>query len=142
MGVFKELTQSGVYTLPFLVHIYDDNEHFYFINDNVSLNYSGHVYAAAAFNYTPSNNGDASFEISIFDKPALLNYVLRNRKFQCEIVGAYIKNTVVENSTNKHEYGEANWDGVKFQIKLKADDRGQMTFPALIYNSYNNRGAS
>ena len=142
MGVFKQLTESGLYTLPFLVHIFDDSEHIYLINDNVSLSYGGNLYAAASFEYSPNPNGDASFECSIFDRPALMNYILRNRKFQCEIVGAYLNNEVVTLGTYKHEYGEAEWDGVKFKIRLKADERGQMTFPALIYNSYNNRGAS
>ena len=142
MGVFKELTQSGLYTLPYLVHIHDGNEHFYLINDNVSLSYGGHTYAASSFDYISGANGDSKFECSIFDRPALLNYVLSKRKFQCELIGVYLNNSVVTLETFKHQYGEAEWDGLKFKITLKADDRGQMTFPALIYNSYNNRGAS
>ena len=40
----------------------------------------------------------------------------------------------------KHKYGEGTWDGMKLELKLNKDDRGEMTFPALTFNSYNNRG--
>ena len=29
MGVFKELTEGGLFNLPFLLHIYDDDTHIY-----------------------------------------------------------------------------------------------------------------
>jgi hypothetical protein len=141
MGVFKELAEGGLFNLPTLLHIYDDSVNLYLIDDNVNLTYSGHIFQAAAFSYTPSTNGDATLECSLFDKPALLNYIHRNRQFNCDLVGVYKGGEVVSLETYRHKYGDATWDGVKFQIKLEGDDRGQMTFPALIYNSYNNRGA-
>ena len=141
MGVFKELTEGGLFNLPFLLHIYDENTHLYLVNDNADLTYSGHTFAAASFDYTPSTNGDATLACDIFDKPELLNYINKNRVFNCDLVGVYNGGEVVPLETYKHKYGDATWDGVKFEIKLDGDDRGNMTFPALIYNSYNNRGA-
>ncbi|MEE6208316.1 MAG: hypothetical protein VZR95_09720, partial [Alphaproteobacteria bacterium] len=61
--------------------------------------------------------------------------------FNCDLIGVYRGGEVVQLETYRHHYGEATYDGVKFEIKLNGDDRGNMTFPALIYNSYNNRGA-
>ena len=141
MGVFKELTEGGLFNLPFLLHIYDDDTHIYIINDNVNLTHGGHTFAAASFDYQPSTNGDATLACDIFDKPELLNYINRNRVFNCDLIGVYRGGEVVQLETYRHNYGEATWDGVKFEIKLNGDDRGNMTFPALIYNSYNNRGA-
>ena len=141
MGVFKELTEGGLFNLPFLLHIYDDDTHFYLINDNSNLTYGGHVFNAAAFAYTPYTNGSATLSCALFDNPELLNYIQRNRRFNCELVGVYRGGEVVQLETYRHNYGEATWDGLQFEIKLDADDRGNMTFPALIYNSYNNRGA-
>ena len=141
MGVFRELTEGGLFNLPFLLHIYDDSTHLYLINDNLSLTYSGHVFEAASFDYTPSTNGDASLACDIFDKPELLNYINRNRRFNCDLIGVYRGGEVVQLETYRHQYGEATYDGVKFEIRLNGDDRGNMTFPALIYNNYNNRGA-
>lgn len=141
MGVFKELTESGMYTLPFLLHIYDDDNDFYMINDNAPMTHGGHTYQAAAFQYNPGANGSATLELAIFDKPRLLAYVHGSRAFHCDLVGVYYDSEVVTLETYKHKYGEATWDGTRFQIKLEGDDRGSMTFPALIYNSYNNRGA-
>ena len=141
MGVFKELTEGGLFNLPFLLHIYDDDTHIYIIKDNQNLTYGGHTFAAASFDYTPSTNGDATLACDIFDKPDLLNYINRNRVFNCDLIGVYRGGEVVPLETYRHNYGESTWDGIKFEIKLKGDDRGNMTFPALIYNSYNNRGA-
>ena len=105
------------------------------------MTYSGHVFEAASFNYTPSTNGGANLECDIFDRPELLNYITRNRSFKCELIGVYRGGEVVQLETYRHDYGDATWDGVKFEIRLDSDDRGSMTFPALIYNNYNNRGA-
>ena len=141
MGVFKELTEGGLFNLPFLLHIYDNDTHIYIINDNENLMYGGHNFAAASFDYQPSTNGDATLACDIFDKPELLNHINRNRRFNCDLIGVYRGGEIVQLETYRHNYGEATWDGVKFEIKLNGDDRGNMTFPALIYNSYNNRGA-
>lgn len=141
MGVFKELTEGGLFNLPFLLHIYDDSTDLYIINDNENLIYNGHTFEAASFDYTPNTNGDASLTCDIFDKPELLNYINRNRHFNCDLIGVYRGGEIVQLETYRHQYGEATYDGVKLEIKLNGDDRGNMTFPALIYNSYNNRGA-
>lgn len=141
MGVFKELVEGGAYTLPFLLHIYNDDTHIYLINDNEDVTYSGHVFSATAFNYQPGTNGDAVLECSLIDKPELLNYVLGERAFKCDLVGVYKGGEVVPLETYRHKYGEATWNEGSLQISLNGDDRGEMTFPALIYNSYNNRGA-
>lgn len=141
MGVFKELTEGGFFTMPFLLHIYDDQFSIYLIDDNVPLNYGGKLYQAAAFSYSPNTNGDATLDIELMNNAELKNIIHRSRRFNCDLIGAYRGGEVVALSAYKHKYGEATWDGDKFNIKLDADDRGNMTFPALIYNSYNNRGA-
>lgn len=142
MSVFKTLTEGGIFTLPFLLHIYNDSTDLYYINDNEDLTYNSVTYTAAAFQVQLGANGETTLETSLFDKTALHNHVLSERTFPCEIVGVYLDDEVVELETYSHIYGQATWDEEKFQIKLNSDDRGDMTFPALIYNSYNNRGAS
>ena len=118
MGVFRELTEGGLFNLPFLLHIYDDDTHLYLINDNVNLTYAGHVFAAASFEYSPGYNGDATLSCSLFDKPELLNYINKNRRFNCDLVGVYNGGETVVLETYRHNYGEATWDGLQFEIRL------------------------
>lgn len=142
MGIYKELTEGGLFTMPFLLHIYDESANIYLINDNVNLLHDGHTYRAGSFYYNPAANGDATLEASIFDNVNLLNIIERTRRFNCELIGVYKGGEIVQLAAYKHQYGDATWDGERFQIKLNADDRGSMTFPALIFNSYNNRGGN
>ena len=141
MGVFKELVEGGSFNLPFLLHIYDDNVHIYLINDNENITYGGHIFKATSFNYQPGTNGDATLECSLYDNPELLNYVNKNRRFNCDLIGVYRGGEVVQLETYRHNYGDATWNEGHLEITLSGDDRGNMTFPALVYNSYNNRGA-
>ncbi|MCQ2076149.1 MAG: hypothetical protein MJZ20_03805 [Bacteroidaceae bacterium] len=141
MGIYKDLAEGGLYTMPFLLHIYDEESDVFLINDNASLTVDNDTYRAASFEYSPNANGDASLEISLIDNVEIQNISARSRQFNCDLVGIYRGGEVVKMGTYKHKYGDATWDGSKFKIKLNADDRGNMTFPALIYNSYNNRGA-
>lgn len=141
MGIYKELTEGGSYTMAFMLHIYDAQTHVYLINDNTDLIVGGITYRAASFDYTPNANGDATLNISLPDNIDLQNISERSRKFNCELIGIYRGGEVVGLNTYKHQYGDATWDSDKFKINLTGDDRGNMTFPALIYNSYNNRGA-
>jgi hypothetical protein len=140
MSVLKELIEGGGYTFPFLLHIYDDTIDLYMINDNTDIVYNGITYTAASFTYTPADDGGASFETSLCNNPFLHNMIERDRTLNVELIAAYNKGEVIALGTYKHKYGVATWDENTLSIKLSADDRGNMTFPALIYNNYNNRG--
>lgn len=141
MGIYKDLAEGGLYTLGFLLHIYDAQGDVYLINDNKSIVVDAITYRAASFDYNPAANGAATLEISLIDNVEIQNISARSRQFNCDLIGVYRGGQIVKLNTYNHKYGDATWDGEKFQIKLNADDRGNMTFPALIYNSYNNRGA-
>lgn len=141
MNIFKQLTESGLYILPYLMHIYDEQSHIYLINNTNDVEYKGITYKAAAFNYNPAANGSATFEAEILKTTTLGNFIKRAKQFNCELIGVYIEGEIISLSTYRHNYGEATWDEDKFQISLESDARESMTFPALIYNTYNNRGA-
>lgn len=63
-----------------------------------------------------------------------------NYYFRVEVIGIFNGEEVESIGLFKHKYGEATWDGMKLEMKLNKDDRGDMSFLALIFNSYNNRG--
>ena len=142
MNVYKQLAEGGGYNLPYLLHIFDlsGQTHIYLINDTAPMIYKGRVYEAAAFKYTPSNEGGGSLSIGVQAHEKLIDLIEENYALRVEIVGVVNGDDVQEIGQYKHRYGQASWDGAKLELKMNKDDRGNMTFPALIFNGYNNRG--
>ena len=142
MNVYKQLTEGGGYNLPFLVRLSNPENtlNIFLVNDNQDLVYRGIVYSASSFTYTPNTNGDSSFSVELVEHNAIIDMLEDNYYFKVEVIGVFNGEEVEELGLFKHKYGEATWDGMKLDMKLNKDDRGGMTFPALIFNSYNNRG--
>ncbi len=142
MNVYKQLAEGGGYNLPFLLHIFDvqGKTYIYLINDTEPMIYKGQRYEAAAFKYTPGQEGDGALSIGIYAHENLIDIVEENSALRVEIVGVFNGDAVQEIGQYKHRYGQASWDGAKLELKMNKDDRGNMTFPALIFNGYNNRG--
>ncbi len=142
MNVYKQLTEGGGYNLPFLVRLSNPENtlNIFLINDNQDMVYRGIVYSASSFTYTPNTNGDSSFSVELVEHNTIIDMLEDNYYFKVEVIGVFNGEEVEELGLFKHKYGEATWDGMKLDMKLNKDDRGGMTFPALIFNSYNNRG--
>jgi len=142
MNVYKQLTEGGGYNLPFLVRLLNPENtlNIFLINDNQDMSYKGIVYSASSFTYAPNTNGDSSFSVELVEHNAIIDMLEDNYYFKVEVIGVFNGEEVEPIGLFKHKYGEATWDGMKLDMKLNKDDRGGMTFPALIFNSYNNRG--
>lgn len=142
MNIARALAEGGGYNLPFLLHLYDPAEttHIYLINDNADFEYDGITYAASNFTYTPNNEGDSSLSVEIVEHDEIIDLLENNYYLNAELIGIFNGEEVEAIGQYKHKYGEGTWDGMKLELKLNKDDRGEMTFPALIFNSYNNRG--
>ena len=144
MNVYKQLSEGGAYNLPYLLHIFDGKEqtHIYLINDNKPMTYKGKRYESASFSYMPSSEGDGTLTIGIHTHESLIDLVETNNYLKVEVIGIFNGEAVQEIGQYKHKYGNATWNGVKLELRMNKDDRGNMTFPALIFNTYNNRGNS
>ena len=142
MNVYKQLTEGGGYNLPFLIHLSNPENtlNIFLINDNQDMTYKGIVYSASSFTYTPNTSGDSSFSVELVEHHAIIDMLEDNYYFKVEVIGVFNGEEVEGLGLFKHKYGEATWDGMKLDMKLNKDDRGGMTFPALIFNSYNNSG--
>lgn len=142
MNVYKRLAEGGGYNLPFLVHLSNPEKtlHIFLINDNQDMSYRGRTYNASNFTYTPSTNGEATFNVELVEHNEIIEMLEDNYYFNVEVIGIFNGEEVEVIGLFKHKYGEATWDGMRLEMKLNKDDRGDMTFPALIFNSYNNRG--
>ena len=142
MNIYRRLAEGGGYNLPYLVHLYspDETTHIYLINDNQDMTYDGHIYAASNFTYQPSTEGEASYNVELVEHDEIIDLLEDCEYFHVDIIGVYNGEEVKPIATHKHKYGEATWGGAKLEMKLGKDDRWGMTFPALIFNSYNNRG--
>lgn len=142
MNIYRQLAEGGGYNLPFLVHLSspDNTTHIYLINDNQDMTHNGHLYAASNFTYSPNKTGDSTLSIEIVEHDEIIDLLEENEYFNVEVIGIFNGEKVEAIGQYKHKYGEATWNGSKLEMKLNKDDRGGMTFPALIFNSYNNRG--
>src|SRR5574344_1677757 len=142
MNDSKALAEGGGFNLPFLVLLYDPvcNTHIYLINDNDDFEYAGQTYGASSFSLTPNRDGDSSLQIEIVEHDEIIDLLANNYYLRVEIVGIFNGDEVEEIGQYKYKYGDATWDGKQLELKLEKDDRGEMSFPALTFNSYNNRG--
>ena len=142
MNIYRQLAEGGGFNLPFLVHLSspDNATHIYLINDNQDITYNGQTYSASNFTYSPNNTGDSSFSVELVQHDEIIELLEDCEYFKVEVIGIFNGEEVEEIGQYRHKYGEATWSGAKLEMKLNKDDRGGMTFPALIFNSYNNRG--
>lgn len=142
MNVYKQLAEGGGYNLPFLVRLSNPENtlNIFLINDNQDMTYDGQVYSASSFSYRPNTSGDSSFSVELVEHNAIIDMLEDNYYFKVQVIGIFNGEEVEPIGLFKHKFGEATWDGMKLDMKLSKDDRGGMTFPALIFNSYNNRG--
>lgn len=142
MGVYKSLSQGGGFTLPTLVKLTSESgdDAVYLINDNEDLTYEGITYKASNFSYTPSDNSESTLEVEIVESDKIIDILENSYHFQAEFTEIFYDGEIEAFSTRKHYYGEATWDGLKLELSIERDDRWDMTFPALIFNNYNNRG--
>ena len=141
-NIFKALSNGGGFSLPYLLHIHDDKSDIYVINDSEDLAYGGHTYKASNFTYTPNESGESSLEIELVEANGIIDILENNYSFRVDVIGVFYDGEVTETRQYRHRYGEGTWDGKSLKLKLDKDDRLGMTFPALIFNAYNNRGNS
>ena len=142
MNLWKKLAQGGGYSLPYLVKIADpDGENaLYLINDSISLSYGGNTYKPSQFEYTPADTGEGTFNIELAEHDGIIDLLENYTELNIEVIGILNGDEVAEIASWKHKYGTATWDGAKLEVELDQDDRLEMTFPALLFNAYNNRG--
>lgn len=139
--LYDKLTGSGGYSLPYLLDLFDaDGNHIRLINDTHDKSLAGVIYHACAFEYSPQENGESTLKVEIIDNE-IINLLENNYNFEAQIVGVLLEDgTVQEIKTYRHQYGNVTWDGKEAHITFEEDDRFKMTFPSLIWTTYNNRG--
>lgn len=145
-NIFRKLCEGGAFNLPYLVHLYNDDssENVYLINDNSDFTYSGNTYKASNFTFTYNADGSSNLEVELVDSGnAIIDLFENNYNFTAEIVGVLKESgDVYVIKSFKHDYASATWNGKSASITFEGDDRLSMTFPTLVWNTYNNRGNS
>lgn len=140
MNVYRQIAEGGAWSLHYMVKIIRGTKSINLINGRSDVVYRGETYRAASFNYTPSTDGSVEFNIDIVNHDVLIDLLESGDELICSGVGIFLDGEIAEMSRFSNRYGEATWNGEKLDVKFEGDDRGKMTFPALIFNSYNNRG--
>ena len=140
LSLYDKLLAGGGYSLPYLIHLWDGDYDFRFVNDNQNATYLGEVYYASNFSFSPSDDGDSTLEIEVVDNQ-MIELMDSSRYFNAEFVGVLKENgDVYEIRSWKRKFGRASWNGGSATVTFSSDDRLSMMFPSLIYNGDNNRG--
>lgn len=146
--IFNALANGGAYSLPYLIKLsHPDFGELYFVNDNQSVTYDGHVYAASAFKYSkPQTVGgvlkNGQLEITVIDNQVIDIIDNSDELFEVTAVGIIDENgDITPIKMFKHQYGSATVDEtMKLTITFTNDDRLGMSFPPYVFDSDNNRG--
>ncbi len=144
INYYRQLAEGGIFNMPFLLHLQDiENEtDLYLVNDSQDFTYDGTTYLASVFNYEPSEDDDSTLEIDVIENDSLIDMLEENTELSVESVSIFNGEEIEEIAPKSFSYGSATWDGETLTLKLYKDDRLEMTFPALIFNTYNSRGGS
>ena len=141
--------RSGGYSLPWLITIAGASTTLRFINDLTDRVYAGHTYKASTFSYQPNArdsgmSGGGSLRIAAADAnevESVIALIESAASLQLDVVGILLDSgDVSEVKTFSHTHGTVRWNGREATFSMEADDRLSMTFPALIFSHYNNRG--
>lgn len=141
--LWHTLQHSGPYSLPFLLEVQDTQKNtcLYLVNDTQDCVYNGNTYKASSFDYTPQAQGKATLTIDLVKQDTLIDLIRNSQSIQAKITGVLCQDgSVTPIKHYVHTSGTVSWDATKATITFSGDDRFGMTFPALIFNSYNNRG--
>lgn len=147
----KMCRSSGGYSLPWLVTLTGGATVLRYINDQDDLSYGGNTYRASTFGYSP-NPGDTGFDgggsldIAAADAnevESIIALIESNTSISLDVTGILLDDgTVSEIKAFGHEHGTVRWNGRTASFSFEPDDRLSMTFPALIFSHYNNRGGN
>lgn len=148
--VSKLFSNNAGFSLPYLIHLYGTKNgkkslEMRFINDVKDCKYNGFVYEAEAFDYTPNASeygmtGGGTLEISVIGNQ-IIDLVENYTDITFEAVGVLLDDgTIEELRFFKHHNGSVSVDRASATFTFKRDERLDMSFPALIWNTQNNRG--
>lgn len=143
----KMCRRTGAYSLPWLIWIHDDTDatNLFFVNNTAPVTYGGNTYAATTFSYVPGAEvsgfgGGGSLDITVTDN-SLIDMIELYRSLRLDVIGALQKTgDITPVKIFSHHYGTVSWTGKIARFNFEQDDRLDMTFPALVFNSYNCRG--
>lgn len=146
MSIEKLVQRNGAYSLPFLIEIknHDETEGIRLANDVRNIEFENQVYLASTFTFSPADtvlgfDGGGQLSITVIDNN-LIELIERNANLKINVVGVILDDDVTPIQSFRSFYCTVKWDGVRAEFDFEADDRLNMTFPALIFNHYNNRG--
>lgn len=145
----KLCRRTGGYSLPWLIQLSNQTDTLYFVNNNANVSHGGNTYVATTFDYIPSQkenglSGGGSLDIAASDANevgGIISLIQNATQISLGVIGVMIDGgTVSEIKNYSHSYGTVSLDGRVARFTFNRDDRLGMSFPALIFSHYNNRG--
>lgn len=146
MSIEKLAQRNGAYSLPFLIEIknHDETEGIRLANDTKNIEFENKIYLASTFTFSPSDailgfDGGGRLSITVVDNN-LIELIESNTNLKINVVGVILDDEVTPIQIFRSLYCTVRWNGISADFEFEKDDRLEMTFPALIFNHYNNRG--
>lgn len=142
----------GGYSLPWLIRLYDINEteELFFINDTQDRIHETVTYHKSSFMYQPGKSeqgftGKATLDIAVTEtdeeQNKIIDLIETYRIICLDVIGCLLKDgTVYEIKAYTHKYGKVDWDGKQAKFAYDREDILDMTFPALVFSPFNNKG--
>ena len=145
--LYQKLLEGGAFSLPYLITVGDGTSELNFINDTVSLTWQGKTFAASNFTFSPGTGGDSTLEIEVVDNTliSLIDGITgaEGARLKATVRGVLLEDGTVQPIRSWHaQYGNAEWGQGKMTLTFTGDERLKLTFPPLVFNTYNNRGNS
>ncbi|WP_147612332.1 hypothetical protein [Treponema pectinovorum] len=137
--------KNGSYFLSYLISLEDEKTKLNYVNSSKDIFYDGVLYKSEVFSFSANADilgffGGGTLEIArLYEIVSLLE---NNQTITIKVKGVLYNNQITPLVDFESHFCTATFSKSTIKIAMEKDDRLSMTFPATIFNAFNNQGNS